>query len=593
MELNRLGRMELSERLAEIHRAVARSPRFDAVLQLIASHAAELVEADLTLLLLSDGEGLLRVRAARGMGKTAAWEVTVPREEALGDRLRQTLGLAAEDALLSAPIVIDPSIHGMLLAILRAPRRPGERDRELLEALADAAAIALVNVHLHERMRSARLEAERRTEALMRLQEASVALLRMGGERPSHDALIEILCQVTGAPRGVYWLVDTPGERGVSGLVLAALGTHGVRRTPRNENDQRLQDLLLRVDLGSDHPVARAARSMTPVALPDTQTDRAWEDFSMVWGRTGIRSILAVPLRARGRLLGVVALFWREPGKCIDGAVAETAEVTANQVASILDTAALVEELSRANRLKDEFLAMLSHELRNPLNAIGSYAALLESDPEARQYPVVRKAAGAIRRNAGAQARLVSDLLDLSRLRTGKLAIRRQEVLLGPLVAEAAEAVRAEAEAKDLRLEVETPGEPILAEADPVRVQQIVWNLLQNAVKFTPAGGWVAVRLEREVELARLDVEDSGQGVAPEFLPRLFDMFSQEEAGEARQGGLGIGLALVRQLTDLHGGRVEADSRGPGQGARFTVWLPLRRAFNPLPQAEPSPVAAR
>ncbi len=588
MEQNRLGRMELSERLAEIHRAVARSPRFDAVLQLIAAHAAELVEADLALLLLSDGEGLLRVRAARGMGKTAAWEVTVPREEALGERLRQILGLAPEDALLSAPVVIDPSLHGMLLAILRAPRRPAERDGELLEALADAAASALVNVHLHERMRAARLESERRTEALMRLQEASVALLRMGGERPSPDALIEILCQVTGAPRGVYWLVAEPGEP-----VLTALGTYGVRRTPRNENDQKLQDLLLRVDLGSDHPVARAARSMAPVALTDTQTDRAWEEFSVVWGRTGIRSILAVPLRARGRLLGVVALFWREPGKCIDSAVAETAEVTANQVASMLDTAALVADLSRANRLKDEFLAMLSHELRNPLNAIGAHAAILESDPEARGLPAVRKAAAAIRRNAEAQARLVSDLLDLSRLRTGKLAIQRQPVLLGPLVTEAAEAVRAEAEAKELRLEVEAAGEPVLAEADPVRVQQIVWNLLQNAVKFTPEGGWVTVRLKREGEEARLDVEDSGQGVAPEFLPRLFEMFSQEEAGEGRQGGLGIGLALVRQLVELHSGRVEADSQGPGRGARFTVWLPLRLAVSPLPQAEPSPAAAR
>ncbi|HEV2847142.1 MAG TPA: ATP-binding protein, partial [Thermoanaerobaculia bacterium] len=576
---------------AEIHRAVARSPRLDAVLQLIVAHAAELVEADLALLLLVDSEGLLRVRAARGAGKTAVWEITVPREDALGDRLREILGLDPEDALLSAPIVVDPSVHGMLLAIHRAPRRPGERVGELLEALGDAAAIALINVHLQERMRSARSESERRTEALMRLQEASVALLRMGGERPSLDALIEILCQVTGAPRGVYWLLD---DSGAEGPALEALGTHGVRRTPRNENDQKLQNLLLRVDLGSDHPVARAARSMTPVALPDTCTDQAWEEFSAVWGRTGIRSILAVPLRARGRLLGVVALFWREAGRCIDGSVLETAEVTANQIAAILDTAELVEELSRANRLKDEFLAMLSHELRNPLNAIASYATILENDPEARQSTVVRKAAAAIRRNADTQARLVSDLLDLSRLRTDKLAIHRQPVLLAPLVAEAVEAVRAEAEGKGLALEVETPEEPILAEADPVRVQQIVWNLLQNAVKFTPEGGRVTVRLRWEGEAsARLDVEDSGQGVAPEFLPRLFEMFSQEDAaGERQQSGLGIGLALVRQLAELHGGRVQADSEGPGRGSRFTVWLPLWRAVSPL-REEPSPAAVR
>ncbi|HKI01239.1 MAG TPA: HAMP domain-containing sensor histidine kinase [Thermoanaerobaculia bacterium] len=433
--------------------------------------------------------------------------------------------------------------------------------------------------------RVARLDAEKRNEALVRLQEASAALLSLDGEAPSHDGLIEILCHVTGAPRGVYWLLD----ESLPGLpALVARGTYGMRRTPRNDVDRRMQELLLRVEIISDHPVARAARMMIPVAVPDMQSDEAWKELSSLWSLTGIRSLLAVPLRARGRLLGIVALSWREANRCADEAVVRTAEVIANQLAATLDTAALVEELSRASRLKDEFLATLSHELRSPLNVIVGYTEILSRDPEAQRLPVVGKAAEIIRRNALTQARLISDLLDLSRLQTGKLTMFRQLVQLVPLLDEAAETVRSEAALKRIELHVERTAEPLLVEADAVRVQQIVWNLLQNAVKFTPEGGRVTVRLERQGNEAQLVVEDTGQGLAPEFLPDLFEMFRQEDARMNRwHGGLGIGLALVRQLVEQHGGRVRAESDGPDRGSRFTVWLPLSAA-----QSEDAPAAA-
>ena len=418
--------------------------------------------------------------------------------------------------------------------------------------------------------RVARLEAERRNEALVRLQEASAGLLSLEGEAPSHDRLIEILCGVTGAPRGIYWLLDADSDP----PALIARGTHGVRRTPRNDLDRRVQELLLRVELESPHPVARAARTQRPVALAELGTE-SWSEFADVWSRTGGRSLLAVPLRARGRLLGVVALSWREPGRVADEATIWTAEVIANQIAAALDTAGLVEELSRANRLKDEFLATLSHELRNPLNVIVGYAEVLSRDAEARKLPQVRKAVDAIRRNALTQARLVSDLLDLSRLQTGKLALHRQPIQLVPLLTEAVEAVRAETDLKRIELKVEMTAEPLLVEADPVRVQQIVWNLLHNAVKFTPPGERVTLRLERDGDKARLVVEDTGQGVDPALLPGLFETFNQAPRAGRRHGGMGIGLALVRQLAELHGGRVAAESEGPGRGARFTVWLPL------------------
>jgi signal transduction histidine kinase len=427
-----------------------------------------------------------------------------------------------------------------------------------------------------ERMRSARAEAEKRAAALIRLQEASVGLLLLGNETLSHDRLIEILCHVTGAPRGAFWGLDEvrPGA-----TVLVSRGTYGFRRTPRNETDRKMAEIMERIDLDSHHPVARAARSMALVALPDTRADALWQEISGIWNRTGIRSMLAVPLRARGRLLGVVGLSWHEVDRCSDDDTVNTAEVIANQIAATLDTSVLVEELSRANRLKDEFLATLSHELRNPLNVIVGYAEVLSRSSEAQQGGVVRQAADAIRRNALAQAQLVSDLLDLSRLQTGKLAIHHQPVALVPLLADAAEAVRADADAKGVVLEIEPADESLLVEADPVRVRQILWNLLHNAVKFTPEGGRVTVRLGLEGAQARLEVEDTGLGMDPTFLPDVFEMFRQAVVGPSRrQGGLGIGLALVRQLVELHGGRVRAESEGVGKGARFTVWLPLRRS---------------
>ena len=239
----------------------------------------------------------------------------------------------------------------------------------------------------------------------------------------------------------------------------------------------------------------------------------------------------------------------------------------------------LLRELERADRLKDEFLATLSHELRNPLNTIIGNAEILLRSPQTGHLPLVHRAAETIHRNASSQARLINDLLDLSRLRTGKLALDRQVIVLAPVLADAVESVRATARARRITVDVRLSQEPLMAEADAVRLEQIVWNLLNNALKFTPDGGKVTLSLEREQNQAKLMVEDNGQGIESDFLPHIFEMFRQEDAQTTKQqGGMGIGLALVRQLAELHGGRVEAESAGAGQGARFTVHLPLYQA---------------
>jgi two-component system CheB/CheR fusion protein len=229
-----------------------------------------------------------------------------------------------------------------------------------------------------------------------------------------------------------------------------------------------------------------------------------------------------------------------------------------------------------ASALKDEFLAVMAHELRHPLNLIHINVELLSRLPELRHSAAVARAARVIRNSVLSQAKIIDDLLDMSRVRTGKLTLSLAPVGVGPLVGGAVEAVRADAAASDVAITVDDQAAGMQVMADSVRIEQVVMNLLSNAVKFTPAGGAVTVTLAREGEEARLDVVDTGQGIAPALLPQVFEMFGQSHSVTTRtKGGLGIGLALVREIVGLHGGRVEAASEGIGKGARFTCWLPL------------------
>jgi len=229
----------------------------------------------------------------------------------------------------------------------------------------------------------------------------------------------------------------------------------------------------------------------------------------------------------------------------------------------------------RASRAKDEFLANLSHELRTPANAIVGWAHMLQSgrltDPD-----MIKKAANSIYRNAQLQARLVDDLLDLSRSVVGTLKLERSPVDIRSIVQQAAETVAHTAHSRQVTIELDLPSEPVTVHGDAGRLQQIAWNLLSNAVKFTPADGHVYARVSSKGTEALVAIADTGIGIAPEFLPHIFDRFTQADGTTTRSaGGLGIGLAIVQQLTELHGGRITVASGGPGLGATFTVHLPL------------------
>ena len=235
-------------------------------------------------------------------------------------------------------------------------------------------------------------------------------------------------------------------------------------------------------------------------------------------------------------------------------------------------------QAEEANRLKDEFLATLSHELRNPLNVILGYAEVLLRSDEAQESPFISRAAEILKRNALAQSQLVRDLLDLSRLHMGKLTLNRETVSLTAAIQNAVETVQEEAKEKGIEIKIDVPTDMVFVDADPLRLEQIVWNLLNNAVKFTPKGGKVELRLTSEGELAQLVVADTGQGIEPAFLPHVFEMFRQADATISRKhGGMGIGLALVQQLVELQDGSVSVSSDGSGQGAQFTITFPTNK----------------
>lgn len=231
-------------------------------------------------------------------------------------------------------------------------------------------------------------------------------------------------------------------------------------------------------------------------------------------------------------------------------------------------------EAEKLNRLKDEFLSTVSHELRTPLNAILGWSQLLRTS---KADEITRnRALETIERNARSQAQLIDDLLDISRIITGKIRLNVQTVQLLSVIEAAIDTVRPAANAKSIRLQsiLDSGAEPVLG--DPERLQQIVWNLLSNAIKFTPKHGRVQIYLQRINSHIEIVVTDTGQGISTEFIPYVFERFRQADSSITRSfGGLGLGLAIVRQLVELHGGTVQAESPGEGQGATFTVKLPI------------------
>lgn len=302
---------------------------------------------------------------------------------------------------------------------------------------------------------------------------------------------------------------------------------------------------------------------------------------------SGTTAYAGQPLIVQGQLLGTLSFASRTRTRFTPEEL-DLLQSTCDQMAIALERANLVqsiqqqaEALQRANQIKDEFLAVLSHELRSPLNPILGWARLLQSGKldAARQA----EALATIERNALLQSQLIEDLLDIARIMQGKLSLTVAPVNLAYVIAAAVETVHLAAEAKNVQIMVDLTSPLAPISGDVARLQQVVWNLLTNAVKFTPNGGQVTVELQQVDQTAQLRVIDTGKGMHPSFLPYVFEYFRQEDGSTTRRfGGLGLGLAIVQQIVEMHGGTVKAESQGEHQGATFLVQLPLMQQSTPF-----------
>lgn len=288
----------------------------------------------------------------------------------------------------------------------------------------------------------------------------------------------------------------------------------------------------------------------------------------------GLKSYIIVPLTTRGRTFGALTLATAESGRLYTPDDFRFAQDLAFRAALAVDNARAYHDAQSANRLKDEFLATLSHELRTPLNAILGYSRLVHSGLITGEKHA--HALQAIERNATALTQIVEDVLDVSRIISGKIRLNIQPVDLPAVVSYAVESITPAAEAKQIRVQTIIDPRAAPISGDPDRLQQILWNLVSNAVKFTPRHGVVQIRLERVNSHVEIVVSDTGIGISPDFLPHIFERFRQEDSGSTREhGGIGLGLAIVRHLVELHGGTIHAASDGRDKGTTFRVRLPV------------------
>jgi signal transduction histidine kinase len=337
-------------------------------------------------------------------------------------------------------------------------------------------------------------------------------------------------------------------------------------------------------EIRGDGPFARAIRTGQPALLSNvgeharSTTLRPESEYQRLIRAVSCEALLLIPLVARGQTLGLLTLGSRTPDR-YGAADLSLAQELAARAAVALENGRLYREAQAASRAKDEFLATVSHELRTPINAVLGWAAMLRTeqiDPSRAAY-----ACEAIERSARAQAQLLEQLLDVSRIVSGKLELRIAPVHVEAIIGAALDAVRPAADEKHVRVVTKIERGIPLIFGDPERLQQVVINVLSNAVKFSPEEGVVEVELERQEDVARVIVSDHGIGIPSEFLPYVFDRLRQGANGGNR--GLGLGLWIVRDIVERHGGTVTAESDGEGRGSTFTVTLPLRAQAEPLP----------
>ena len=335
---------------------------------------------------------------------------------------------------------------------------------------------------------------------------------------------------------------------------------------------------------GGVHEVIRTGKAAYMSRIPPALLEAAAQDDEQrrIIRELHFTSYMCVALTVQGKAIGAITFVSAESGRQYSDDDVRFARELAARASLAVENARAYERANEASRLKDEFLATLSHELRTPLNAVLGYARMMRT-----QTVSEKKAQGVwdvVERNATALKQIIEDVLDVSRIVAGRLRLNVEPVDLPAILREAVATVMPAADAKGVRVETVIETVATLVSGDADRLQQIVWNLISNAIKFTARGGKVQLRLSRVNSHVEVTVSDTGRGISPDFLPFVFERFRQADASFSREhGGLGLGLAIAKQLTELHGGAITAASGGPDQGATFTVTLPLMIVHQPVP----------
>ncbi|CAN5461408.1 hypothetical protein BH10ACI1_BH10ACI1_23190 [soil metagenome] len=465
------------------------------------------------------------------------------------------------------PLKVREKVSGVITFVNSESRNHTEADLALAEDLANRAALAVDNAKLFRAEQIIRQSAEKTSDLLKRLQAVSDSLSMALLPKDVAVAVIEQGIISIEAFAGAVVLL---GEQKDELQVVAAIGYP-------NEITDRWQHFGLNLNV----PLAHCIREKTPVLLESISSyNKQYPTLEATSELTGTKALAALPLIVEGKTIGALGFSFPSPQSfnIDDRAFLQS---LAQQCAQALERARLFEneqklraEAEAVNRIKDEFLATVSHELRTPLNAIVGWSSMLVSN---RLDPLsAAKAIESIERNAKSQTQIIEDLLDVSRIITGKIQLENSQVNLDSLIAFVVDSVRPTAETKRIALQTDIESEEIHILGDAERLKQVLWNLLTNAIKFTPKDGKVEVGLTRIESSVQITIKDNGQGINPQFLPFVFERFRQEDGTTTRNhGGLGLGLSIVRYLVEMHGGKVHAESDGEGKGSTFKVIFPI------------------
>ena len=593
------GQREAVERFEAVTDTALAQLSLDELLYELLVRVQRIFSADTAAILLLDGDVLVE-RSATGLEEADTRDVRIPVGAGFVGRVaaekrpvvieqvdhtqlvHPVLRESGIRSLLGVPILFEGRVIGVLHVGTLHPRHFRRDDAQLLQVVADRIGLGIEYSRLYQEECAARARSEveqRRTRFLVNVSALLATTL-------DYEATLRNLARLAVPELGDWCVIDMLDEQAQMRRVAVAhvepakesLAWELERRYPMRPDDAY-----------SPARVAHTGRAellpeVSEAILAEAAHDVAHLDLLR---QLGLASSMSVPLIARGRTLGALTVAISRPGRHYTREDLAFTEEVAARAALAVDNARLYREAQETSRLKDEFLATLSHELRTPLTSVLAWMWMLRRGR--LDGSAVERARDTMEKSMRSLLRIIDDLLDVSRAIRGQLRLDVRPIGLGPVIQAAVDAVRPAASAKDIRLRTTIDSDAGLVQGDPSRLQQVVWNLLNNAIKFAPAGGRVHVRLERGDSAAIVTVCDSGPGIPPEFLPHAFERFRQADASATRaQGGLGLGLDIVRHLIELHGGTVKVESPGEMGGATLIVTLPLLEPARTPASAEAS-----